>query len=82
MEKIEVDFTLSEFNALRMTRFELVCSRSTLDWLVLVRGLSLRYLRVSVFVLEKLLLELVGPEADYELIFEPIIELVPESAID
>ena len=36
----------------------------------------------SVFVFKKFLLDLVGPEADYKLIFEPIIELVSESAID
>ena len=45
VEKIEVDLNLSELDALRMTRFELFCLRSTLDWLVRGRKLSLRYLR-------------------------------------
>ena len=40
---------LSKLDALRMTRFELVCSRPTLYWLVRGRGLSLRYLRVVSF---------------------------------
>ena len=45
----------SEFDELKMTRFELVCTRSTPDWLVRGRGLSLRYLRLLVLVREKCL---------------------------
>ena len=36
----------------------------------------------AVFVFKKFLFDLVGPKADYELIFKVIIKLVSESAIN